>query len=197
MGPHQLDPCTDPNKMKFYWWLFALAVLALVAADEDTSLESAEEGADGGDIMASDTGAPTSIQGRTRSQKQGGNKQSRLFGGLGVNPGFGGFNPGFGGFNNGFGFAPVAPPSSCRYWCRTPEGQAYCCENVNQPQSAAGVVKPGRCPPVRPVCPTRSFQPPFTCSNDGACGGFDKCCFDRCLGEHTCKAPLGYLGIGR
>nr|XP_027209462.1 uncharacterized protein LOC113802963 [Penaeus vannamei] len=88
----------------------------------------------------------------------------------------------------------VAPPSTCRYWCRTPEGQAYCCENINQPQSTAGVVKPGFCPPVRPVCPLRSFQPPFTCSNDGACGGIDKCCFDRCLGEHVCKAPLG---IGR
>ncbi|XP_037792135.1 glycine-rich cell wall structural protein 1-like [Penaeus monodon] len=108
-----------------------------------------------------------------------------LSGGFGVNPGFGGVNP---------AFTPVAPPSTCRYWCRTPEGQAYCCENINQPQSAAGVVKPGFCPPVRPVCPLRSFQPPFTCSNDGACGGIDKCCFDRCLGEHVCKAPLG---IGR
>nr|XP_027209440.1 elastin-like [Penaeus vannamei]XP_027209441.1 elastin-like [Penaeus vannamei] len=103
-------------------------------------------------------------------------------GGLGIGPGIGGI------------VSPVAPPSTCRYWCRTPEGQAYCCENINQPQSAAGVVKPGFCPPVRPVCPLRSFQPPFTCSNDGACGGIDKCCFDRCLGEHVCKPPLG---IGR
>merc|ERR1712142_913979 len=146
---HQLDPCTDPHKMKFYWWLFALAVLALVAADDDTSLEDADDGDDGGDITASDTGAPTSIQGRTRSQKQGDDKESRFSPGIGVNPGFAGVNPGFGGVNPGFGgvnpgfgvvnpgLAPVAPPSSCRYWCRTPEGQAYCCENVNQPQSAA------------------------------------------------------------
>nr|XP_027209442.1 glycine-rich cell wall structural protein 1-like [Penaeus vannamei] len=121
-----------------------------------------------------------------------------LGGGFGANPALGGLavNPIHGG---GLGIgpgivSPVAPPSTCRYWCRTPEGQAYCCENINQPQSAAGVVKPGFCPPVRPVCPLRSFQPPFTCSNDGACGGIDKCCFDRCLGEHVCKPPLG---IGR
>jgi len=110
----------------------------------------------------------------------------------GVNPGFGG---GFGGINPGLGggFGSVAPPSACRYWCRTPQGQAYCCENVNQPQSAAGVVKPGYCPPVRPVCPpVRNFAPPASCSNDGACGGVDKCCFDTCLQQHTCKAPLGF-----
>ncbi|XP_069993136.1 uncharacterized PE-PGRS family protein PE_PGRS46-like [Penaeus vannamei] len=121
-----------------------------------------------------------------------------LGGGFGVNPALGGLavNPIHGGgLDIGPGIvSPVAPPSTCRYWCRTPEGQAYCCENINQPQSAAGVVKPGFCPPVRPVCPLRSFQPPFTCSNDGACGGIDKCCFDRCLGEHVCKPPLG---IGR
>ena len=123
-------------------------------------------------------------------------------GNLGVNPGsyvdrptFGGnFNAGFnGGLNSGFGGGVAKPSSGCRYWCRTPQGQAYCCEGENEPQSAVGIVKPGRCPPVRPVCPpTRSFGPPQTCSNDGACGGFDKCCFDTCLQEHVCKAPLGY-----
>ena len=85
-----------------------------------------------------------------------------------------------------------APPSTCRYWCRTPQGQAYCCENINQQQSFVGVVKQGYCPPVRPVCPpVRSFQPPASCSNDGACGGYDKCCFDTCLQQHICKPPLG------
>ncbi|XP_076031013.1 uncharacterized protein LOC143019204 [Oratosquilla oratoria] len=88
---------------------------------------------------------------------------------------------------------PVAPSSNCRYWCKTPEGAAYCCETNNQPADpiATQIVKPGQCPPVRPVCP-RIFGPPITCSNDGACSGVDKCCFDRCLGEHVCKAPLGY-----
>ncbi|XP_042219194.1 ATP-dependent RNA helicase glh-2-like [Homarus americanus] len=118
-------------------------------------------------------------------------------GGFGGNPAFGGgfggnsgFGGGFGGLGGGF---LVNPPSGCRYWCRTPQGQAYCCENVNEPQSFAGVVKPGQCPPVRPVCPpVRNFGPPSSCSNDGACGGVDKCCFDTCLQQHTCKAPLGF-----
>ncbi|XP_027238759.1 uncharacterized protein [Penaeus vannamei] len=132
----------------------------------------------------------------------------------GFNPGFvggfgngihGGFGHGFGnGFGGGFGGAPVggllggglvgAPATSgCRFWCRTPHGQAYCCENVNQPHSIPGVVKPGQCPPVRPFCPpVRSFGPPITCSSDGSCGGVDKCCFDTCLQEHTCKPPLGF-----
>ena len=106
----------------------------------------------------------------------------------------GGLGAGLGvGHGSGLGGALGKPSSGCRYWCRTPQGQAYCCEDDNEPQSAVGVVKPGRCPPVRPVCPpTRSFGPPQTCSNDGACGGFDKCCFDTCLQEHVCKAPLGY-----
>ncbi|XP_076048425.1 uncharacterized protein LOC143029597 [Oratosquilla oratoria] len=82
------------------------------------------------------------------------------------------------------------PGATCRYWCKTPEGAAYCCEGSNRPTGPL-TVKPGFCPPVRPVCPpVRSFPgPPVTCSNDGSCGGADKCCFDRCLGEHVCKAP--------
>ncbi|XP_045136931.1 acanthoscurrin-2-like [Portunus trituberculatus] len=123
------------------------------------------------------------------------------FGGHGLGHGPGGH--GFGGHGlghghghglGGIGFpSPVAPPSTCRYWCKTPKGQAYCCEDSNQAPSFAGVVKPGVCPAVRPVCPnTRSFQPPATCSNDGGCGGYDKCCFDTCLQEHVCKPPIQF-----
>ena len=56
-------------------------------------------------------------------------------------------------------------------------------------------VKFGKCPPVRPVCPpTRSgFRPPTQCSHDGKCPGSEKCCFDRCLGHHTCKYPEFWL----
>ncbi|XP_064115798.1 elastin-like [Macrobrachium nipponense] len=109
----------------------------------------------------------------------------------GVSPLVGSVSPVVGILSPGVG--AVAPPSVCRYWCRTPQGQAYCCENVLQPQSLVGVVKPGQCPPARPVCPpVRNFQPPATCSNDGACGGVDKCCYDTCLEEHVCKPPFGF-----
>ncbi|CAL4070575.1 unnamed protein product, partial [Meganyctiphanes norvegica] len=111
------------------------------------------------------------------------------FGG-GLNPGFGGgLNPGFGGgLNPGFG-GPAT--GGCRYWCRTPQGQSYCCENSNQ-STLLPFTKPGQCPPVRPSCPpTRFGGPPRTCSNDSRCPGVDKCCFDTCLQEHVCKPPLG------
>merc|ERR1711970_311347 len=101
-------------------------------------------------------------------------------GGAIVNPGIGGGHIGGGGGS-----------ASCRRWCRTPQGQAYCCEGANEPISAA-VTKQGQCPPVRPSCPpTRFGQPPRTCSSDGGCAGYDKCCFDTCLQHHTCKPPIG------
>ncbi|XP_064099724.1 uncharacterized protein LOC135210791 [Macrobrachium nipponense] len=122
---------------------------------------------------------------------------TRFFGG-GIGPGFeGGFDPAFGGGVNpglGGGFGGVS--NTCRRWCRTPEGQAYCCETNDEPDTLP-FVKPGVCPPVRPQCPpVRSFAPPQTCSNDSKCGGVDKCCFDRCLEEHVCKPPVGSSGFG-
>ncbi|XP_063593888.1 uncharacterized protein LOC134770888 [Penaeus indicus] len=201
--------------MKLFWLL--IAVLALAAADDSRAASDVEgrtrtsgDGKQQGRFFGG-LGGLSPVGGVGGFGPVGGIGGISPVGGFGVNPVLGGgfgANPALGGFGvnpihgGGLGIgpgiggivSPVAPPSTCRYWCRTPEGQAYCCENINQPQSAAGVVKPGFCPPVRPVCPLRSFQPPFTCSNDGACGGIDKCCFDRCLGEHVCKAPLG---IGR
>ncbi|XP_042882173.1 DEAD-box ATP-dependent RNA helicase 52A-like [Penaeus japonicus] len=79
-------------------------------------------------------------------------------------------------------------PSDCRYWCKTPEGQAYCCETVYEPETPVGT-KPLDCPQVRPTCPNVRSGPPKTCSNDYKCAGLDKCCFDRCLEEHVCKPP--------
>merc|ERR1711915_144186 len=89
-----------------------------------------------------------------------------------------------------------ARSATCRRWCRTPENQVYCCESGNEPEAPV-FTKGGRCPPVRPNCPpVRSFfAPPQTCSNDGACGGIEKCCFDRCLEEHVCKPPQGSSGF--
>ncbi|CAL4159464.1 unnamed protein product, partial [Meganyctiphanes norvegica] len=94
------------------------------------------------------------------------------------------------------GYGGSTGSSSCRRWCRTPQGQAYCCEEANQPLQAA-VLKQGYCPPVRPQCPpTRGFLPPRQCSSDGGCAGYDKCCFDVCLQHHTCKPPINN-GYGR
>ncbi|XP_076030953.1 uncharacterized protein LOC143019146 [Oratosquilla oratoria] len=170
-----------------------LVAVALVTADDDSKKSSKKSGGTSGSPK-------TRFFGGLGFGNQG-------FGGIGGVGGFGGFG-GLGGIVGGVspgiigGVSPgltgglgsvVAPTSGCRYWCRTPEGAAYCCENVNQPTNpiATQVVKPGQCPPVRPVCP-RVSGPPVTCSNDGACGGVDKCCFDRCLGEHVCKPPLGF-----
>lgn len=118
-------------------------------------------------------------------------------GGLGGHAGVGGLG-GLAGVHAGLGGAgaSAARPATCRYWCRTPEGKAYCCENANQapkPDIASQVVKAGQCPPVRAECPLRIFGgPPEPCSKHGDCNGIDRCCFDRCLNEHVCKAPQGY-----
>ncbi|XP_069973486.1 uncharacterized protein [Penaeus vannamei] len=86
----------------------------------------------------------------------------------------------------------TAPPATCRRWCLTPEHQSYCCETVFEPEAPVGT-KPLDCPQVRPTCPpTRFGGAPVTCSSDFKCGGLDKCCFDRCLGEHVCKPPSFY-----
>ena len=112
-------------------------------------------------------------------------------GGLGVG---GGIGVG-GGYGVGGGLGGVASSGSCRYWCRTPQGQSYCCES-GQDLPSLPTVKPGQCPPVRPQCPpTRAgFRPPAQCSNDSRCPGAEKCCFDTCLQHHTCKLPTSYYG---
>ncbi|CAL4190975.1 unnamed protein product [Meganyctiphanes norvegica] len=77
--------------------------------------------------------------------------------------------------------------ANCRYWCRNSQNQYYCCESSSQIITTP-TVKPGSCPAVRPDCPpTRHFIGPVTCSNDGSCGGTDKCCYDTCLEQHICK----------
>ncbi|XP_047468303.1 acanthoscurrin-1-like [Penaeus chinensis] len=85
-------------------------------------------------------------------------------------------------------------PSECRYWCRTPEGQAYCCETAYEPERPVGT-KLLECPDVRPTCP-QSIRAggPVRCSNDYKCANLDKCCYDRCLKEHVCKPPSIFGG---
>merc|ERR1712198_704451 len=99
-------------------------------------------------------------------------------GGVGSVGGFGNLGLGAGlgvGHGVGGGLGVGGSSGSCRYWCKTPQGQAYCCEGANEP-IALPSVKPGRCPPVRPQCPpVRNFRPPTTCSNDSKCRGSEKC----------------------
>nr|QOL09955.1 type IIa crustin cruIIa-1 [Penaeus vannamei] len=118
----------------------------------------------------------------------GGGFGSSGFGGVGgfQGGGIGGFPGGVGGFP-GAGISQGS--SGCRYWCRNPENQVYCCETDLEPEGPVGT-KPLDCPLVRPTCPVsvRGLRP-ITCSNDYKCGGVDKCCFDRCLQEHVCKPP--------
>jgi len=132
----------------------------------------------------------------------GGNGIGNIGGGLnGVGGGYGvggGLGVG-GGYGIGGGLGGVggvgSSSGSCRYWCRTPQGQSYCCES-GQDLPTLPSVKPGQCPPVRPQCPpTRAgFRPPAQCSNDSRCPGAEKCCFDTCLQHHTCKLPTSYYG---
>ena len=123
------------------------------------------------------------------------------FPGVGVG-GVGGFPPVGVGVVGGMSHGSGARPATCRYWCKTPEVKV----NVNQaekPAIASQVVKPGLCPPpppppIRPDCPLLQFGgPPQTCSKDGDCDSVDKCCFDRCLGEHVkiCKPPYSHSHV--
>ena len=127
------------------------------------------------------------------------NPRNRGLFNLGLNKQYYGKRPSFtsginGGFNGGFnggligtgGYSSSASSSSCRYWCQTPQRQYYCCESSNQSLSPVGQ-KPGKCPPIRPVCPPTRLGPPKTCLNDYSCRGSDKCCFDTCLRQRVCK----------
>merc|ERR1712198_258624 len=124
------------------------------------------------------------------------NQGTRIFGLgglLGGGAGFGGGSGGGFGGSGGFG----GGSSTCRYWCRDHQSRYYCCESGNQAPSIP-TIKPGSCPPRRPVCPnTRNqFRPPQPCSSDGSCAGVDKCCYDICLRESVCKPPQagGFFG---
>ena len=112
----------------------------------------------------------------------------RLFGLGGL---FGSSTGGSGNYYQSGYYGSYGQSATCRYWCKTPENQFYCCENLNDPIRPIGV-KPGSCPPVRPNCLRSFFGPPQPCSNDGSCAGTDKCCFDRCLEQHVCKPISSY-----
>merc|ERR1712002_87157 len=179
MGAHAHPASSEKDNMKGIQILF-ISCLAAAAFGEEAAGESSSSN--------TRAGGGSSGGGAAGNTRLFGGLGAGLLGGLaqGLTGGFnqGGFNPGIGGIR------PPPRPASCRYWCRTPQGQAYCCEDGARPPSVV-TVKPGRCPPVRPTCPpVRNFGgPPQTCSNDGSCAGYDKCCFDTCLQEHVCKPP--------
>ncbi|XP_047486628.1 uncharacterized protein LOC125037512 [Penaeus chinensis] len=82
----------------------------------------------------------------------------------------------------------VAASSACRYYCRTPEDVAYCCDggkDYRHPET-----HDGDCPEVRSSCPRFGTNRPDVCPHDGACAPHSKCCFDVCLGHHTCKLAV-------
>ena len=84
----------------------------------------------------------------------------------------GGFAALFNGFTTATTTTTTTTGSTCRYWCRTNTGAAYCCEEGTGTTTDV-TVKPGSCPAVRPECPpTRHGSgPPVECSNDGSCSG--------------------------
>merc|ERR1711931_384922 len=67
----------------------------------------------------------------------------------------------------------VAFPSQAGATTAAPNGDTY-----------AARQETASCPP------TRNFAPPQPCRGDSFCNGIDKCCFDTCLREHVCKAPI-------
>ncbi|KAK4305294.1 hypothetical protein Pmani_022819 [Petrolisthes manimaculis] len=116
--------------------------------------------------------------------------------GVGVNEGVGvGVDEGVGvsvGVDEGIGvgIGVDGEVSLCRNWCKTYLPKVYCCDSPH-----AGIIKPGYCPSERSSCPAliNYYLPPSTCSDDGSCPGVNKCCYDNCLLQHTCKSPQGLL----
>ncbi|CAL4155376.1 unnamed protein product, partial [Meganyctiphanes norvegica] len=73
--------------------------------------------------------ATVALTSQTRHYGSSNLGQANLGAGLGFGGNFGaglGLG-GVGGQGGGYG-----SPGSCRYWCRTPQGQAYCCEGGNE-----------------------------------------------------------------
>ncbi|KAK7066981.1 hypothetical protein SK128_004326 [Halocaridina rubra] len=72
---------------------------------------------------------------------------------------------------------------TCYYWCRTNEGQPYCCESDTQ-NPHVPLIKTGKCPAT---CPAQEDKP---CRLDSDCQVGDKCCINPCSPqERVCRAP--------
>nr|AFN80342.1 antimicrobial peptide type 1 precursor [Pandalus japonicus] len=83
-------------------------------------------------------------------------------------------------------------PDDCVQWCNNPIlGSSYCCNDGNGPQFPIEV-HPGKCREHRPFCPkSGTINGPGLCAHDGYCRNpLSKCCFDTCLGHHTCTPAI-------
>ncbi|XP_071552283.1 uncharacterized protein [Panulirus ornatus] len=77
----------------------------------------------------------------------------------------------------------------CRYYCRAPNDEIYCCESDMDPITRP-TVKGGVCPASEGSCSYLTFVIP--CSNDARCPDEDKCCFDSCQERHVCVPPSSF-----
>ncbi|KAK8724754.1 hypothetical protein OTU49_010904 [Cherax quadricarinatus] len=123
----------------------------------------------------------------------GGNRFPGIGGNLGIigSPGVGGvLRPGGGGGvlrpGGGGGGRMIGDDQGCRYYCRRPGNDLYCCEDESDPFTRPAL-KLGICPAVGRQC---SRDPVVIgCSNDSRCPGQDKCCYDVCYQRHICTRP--------
>ncbi|KAK7066978.1 hypothetical protein SK128_004323 [Halocaridina rubra] len=77
---------------------------------------------------------------------------------------------------------------SCTSWCRTNQGQVYCCENdIVSPNLP--IIKTGRCPPRAPGCGAE-VGAVEQCFSDRHCSGSAKCCYDPCRNHRICSEPV-------
>ena len=79
------------------------------------------------------------------------------------------------------------PIGACYYWCRTNQGQVYCCESDSQ-NPYVPIPKPGKCPAT---CPDSSEESGESCRLDVDCSGAQKCCINPCsVQERVCRGPI-------
>merc|ERR1712105_466964 len=73
---------------------------------------------------------------------------------------------------------------TCYYWCRTNEGQPYCCESDTQ-NPHVPIIKTGKCPATCPALGSAT-----ACRLDTDCTVGNKCCINPCSPqERVCRSP--------
>ncbi|CAL4213259.1 unnamed protein product [Meganyctiphanes norvegica] len=81
------------------------------------------------------------------------------------------------------------PIGACLYWCRTNQGQVYCCESDTQNPNVP-IPKPGKCPAECPNEVDQGGDGP-SCRLDVECSGGQKCCINPCdVQTRVCRDPV-------